>query len=184
MSIGIHIGLASQGPQLKNSVLEYLSTSSLEGYSEPVSPSSSPFYVKFGASGYQCLGRSALDHNAATQFAELGAAAEAALGSEALALAPLAKLDRPYVVLPVNLPTGLQTTSFYLVSSQDVVTTLLAMAPSIGIAASSQGISDSQADAINEGEGDVAHIDLQTVWLTLHEAARLSLLNSTSVVLA
>lgn len=191
MSIGIHIGLTSFDANVAKSAFSYCMSYAVSGTAFDKSLQSddslrSAFYRKFGSSGLECLGRSALDHHSVCQFEALGERAKRAPGDGAAALGPLAKLDRPYVLLPFESKKrpSIRASNCYLISGPALVSELLAMASITGLNIQSGDLSDEQAEAINKGHGAPDLIELQAAWLMLYEAARLSVANGTALVLA
>lgn len=179
MSVGIEIGLGDLSPEL----LGLLSRTSAGTpmYVEPAGIDGADFYGEFG--GMLCFGRSARDHNSASQLAAFSAYALSA-GIAAGALEPFTKFEKPYVLIPRTPSGALEELDVSIVGADALHTALVSIAPHIGLSLNDGVLSDSQAQAINDGEGDDSLIDFQVVWLLLFEAARLCSKTGTALVLA
>lgn len=187
--IGIHFGLAFFDPELEKTAFAYCMGYNVSGagfHSSLQSDESRTQALCQEFGGHRCLGRAAHDQNAASQFAALGAMAVRTLGDRAVSLLPLTMRDRPYVLIPFDnaRKPAIRASLCYLISCPVLLSELLAVAPAIGVEIQSGDSGDERALAINKRSGDDALMELQSIWLTLYEAARFSQVHKTACVLA
>jgi hypothetical protein len=177
MSVGIHIGVLDHNPKIKSDVEDASNAfdqplgvllGSLEASSE------AGFYGVFGNSGLTCFGRSALDDGPASSFAALATLASSKIPKVAAHLSPFVHLDRPVLLMPYNSAFPLAGRFCYVLSAHDVRKSLVSLAPAIEIEPDSTDISDQHAEDINDCLNEEFE-ELQTAWLLLFEASRLSI---------
>ena len=185
MSVGFHVRVARYigDPAIAGKELfqinRLLAEANLPPYREPeIDPPG--IYAAFGR--LTCLGRAALDHNSASNFARLGEAAQEHLGAEARMLPLL--LSLPLYFLPIAFAEPLYLDGGYhgrqpLCSSHQVTRELVTLAKFFTIPLDGSLLSDATAQAIND-RGDE---EPQTTWLTLFEGARQSAAYNCALVL-
>jgi hypothetical protein len=184
MSVGIHIGVLDHNPRIKCDVED-----ASNAFDQPLnvllasleSSSEAGFYDVCGPGGRHCFGRSELDHGPASAFAALAELASAKTPKVAAHLSPFARLDRPILLMPYNSAFPLAGRHCYVLSAHDVQKSLVSLAPAIEIEPDSKDISDQHAEDINDCLNEEFE-ELQTAWLLLFEASRLSIANERALL--
>jgi len=136
--------------------------------------SEATFYGAFGSGGPTCFGRAELDHGPASWFADLATLASAKIPALAAHLSPFTRLDLPVLLMPYNSTLPLVGEHCHVLSAHNVRKSLVSLAPAIEIEPDSTNISDQHAEDINDCSNEEFE-ELQTAWLLLFEASRLSI---------
>lgn len=199
MSVGFFIGIrASFTEEAQDSAEAFLGAINSELLRLCLPPYDEPTELPQVYEG-SLFGRSALDHDSARLIVELSRRAVAAQLSPQMQLLTVNPYRVAYVPRDINPPveTGFQDQiagdlyPIWCGAAGRLHKELVSCASLIGVPLGTQGLDDEIARRINEFEPladnekvEAELADLRTTWLTLHEAARLSVRTGVALCLA